>query len=98
MMYFSWDPQKNEQLKMERHVSFEEIVCYIERGQVLDILEHPNKKKYPRQSIFVIQVEDYVVLAPFVEEDNKIFLKTIIPSRKATTFYLKGDDKDVRND
>jgi uncharacterized DUF497 family protein len=98
MTYFSWDPQKNEQLKMERHISFEEIVYYIERGQVLDVLEHPNKKKYPRQSIFVIQVEDYVVLVPFVEEKDKIFLKTIIPSRKATKFYLKGDDKNVRND
>ena len=70
MKYFSWDPEKNEKLKAERNISFEEIVFYIERGQVLDILEHPNKKKYPTQFI----------------------LKTIIPSRKATKHYLRGDD------
>jgi len=75
-----------------RNISFEEIVFYIEKGQVLDILEHPNKKKYPNQFIFVIPVEDYVYLIPFVEGENEIILKTIIPSRKATKHYLRGDD------
>ena len=98
MAYFSWDPEKNEQLKTERHISFEDIVHYIDRGQVLDIVEHPNKKKYPHQSIFVIRIEDYVVLVPFVEEEDTVFLKTIIPSRKATKFYLKGDDRNVTNE
>jgi uncharacterized DUF497 family protein len=92
MKYFSWDIEKNEKLKAERNISFEEIVFYIGRGQVLDILEHPNKKKYPNQLIFVIQVEDYVYLVPFVEKENEIILKTIIPSRKATKHYLRGDD------
>jgi uncharacterized DUF497 family protein len=92
MKYFSWDSEKNEKLKAERNISFEEIVFYIERGQILDILEHPNKKKYPTQFIFVIQVEDYVYLVPFVEGENEIILKTIIPSRKATKHYLRGDD------
>jgi uncharacterized DUF497 family protein len=89
MKYFSWDPDKNEKLKAERHISFEEIIFYIEQGLVLDILEHPNKEKYPNQQIFVVRVEDYVYLVPFVEEENRIYLKTIIPSRKATKEYLK---------
>jgi uncharacterized DUF497 family protein len=92
MKYFSWDPEKNEKLKAERNISFEEIVFYIERGKVLDILEHPNKEKYPNQFIFVIPVEDYIYLVPFVEDENEIILKTIIPSRKATKYYLKGED------
>jgi uncharacterized DUF497 family protein len=92
MKYFSWDSEKNEKLKAERNISFEEIVFYIERGQVLDILEHPNKKKYPNQFIFVIQVGDYVYLVPFIEKENEIILKTIIPNRKAIKHYLRGDD------
>jgi len=92
MKYFSWDIEKNEKLKAERNIPFEEIVFYVERGQVLDVLEHPKKKKYPDQFIFVIPVEDYVYLVPFVEGENEIILKTIIPSRKATKHYLRGDD------
>ena len=92
MKYFVWSTEKNERLKARRQISFEEIVFYIEKGQVLDILEHPNKKKYPNQFIFVIPVEDYVYLVPFVEGENEIILKTIIPSRKATKHYLRGDD------
>ena len=98
MEYFSWDSEKNEKLKSERNISFEEIVYYIEKGQVLDILEHSNKKKYPNQFMFVISVEDYVYLVPFVERESEIFLKTIIPSRKATKHYLKGDDRSERDD
>jgi uncharacterized DUF497 family protein len=98
MKYFSWDSEKNEKLKSERNISFEEIVYYIEKGQVLDILEHSNKKKYPNQFMFVISVEDYVYLVPFVERENEIFLKTIIPSRKTTKQYLKGDDRSERDD
>lgn len=89
MKYFLWDPDKNEKLKEERHISFEEIIFYIEQGLVLDILEHPNKEKYPNQRIFVVRVEDYIYLVPFVEEEDRIYLKTIIPSRKATKEYLK---------
>ena len=92
MRYFSWDPDKNEWLKRERGVSFEEIVFYIEQGQLLDILEHPNQKKYPDQHMFVVRIEKYVYLAPFVEKGEEVFLKTIIPSRKATRDYLKGGD------
>lgn len=98
MKYFSWDIEKNEKLKQERNISFEEIVFYIERGQVIEILEHPNRKKYPNQFIFVIPIEDYVYLIPFVEKENDIILKTIIPSRKATKEYLRGVDENAKDD
>jgi uncharacterized DUF497 family protein len=91
MKYFSWNEEKNEFLLVERDISFEEIVLYIEKGFLLDILEHPNPEKYPGQKIFVVQVEEYIYLVPFVENEDEIFLKTIIPSRKATKKYLKGD-------
>lgn len=92
MRYFGWDPDKNEWLKRERGISFEAIVYYIQQGQLLDILEHPNPKRYPNQRIFLVQIEDYVYLVPFVERGEEAFLKTIIPSRKATREYLKGGD------
>ncbi|HMS01254.1 MAG TPA: BrnT family toxin [Anaerolineales bacterium] len=93
MKYFSWNAEKNETLKTERGLSFEEIVFYIDSGFLLDVLEHPNQDKYKGQKIFVVQMEEYVYLVPFVESDNEIFLKTIIPSRKATRKYLKGSDE-----
>lgn len=93
MKYFSWDQDKNELLKAERQVSFADIVLYIEMGFLLDILEHPNQEKYKGQRIFVVNIDDYVYLVPFVENDDEVFLKTIIPSRKATKKYLKGDIK-----
>jgi uncharacterized DUF497 family protein len=93
MKYFSWSEDKNELLKSERLVSFEDIVFYIEKGFLLDVLEHPNQERYKRQKIFVVQVDDYVYLVPFIENDHEVFLKTIIPSRKATKKYLKGSEK-----
>lgn len=98
MKYYNWDDKKNERLIRERNISFEEIVFYIERGYVLDILEHQNKKKYREQYIFVVRVEDYVYLVPFIEKEKEIFLKTIIPSRKATRIYLKGGRKNVQDE
>jgi len=93
MKYFSWNEEKNELLKDERQISFEDVVFYIEQGFLLDVLEHPNQKKYKGQMIFVIQIDDYAYLVPFVEDDDEVYLKTIIPSRKATKKYLKGDEK-----
>jgi hypothetical protein len=93
MKYFSWSEEKNEILKTERQVSFEDVVFYIEQGYLLDVLEHPNQEKYKGQKMFVVQIEDYVYLVPFIEDDHEIFLKTIIPSRKATKNYLKGSEK-----
>lgn len=75
-------------LKMERDVSFEEAYIAIESGGLLDILAHPNVKKYPGQKMFVVNINNYVYLVPFVEDEEKVFLKTIIPSRKATKKYL----------
>ncbi len=93
MKYFSWNEEKNELLKHERGISFEEVVFYIDLGFLLDVLEHPNQEKYKGQKVFVVQMEDYVYLVPFIESENEIFLKTIIPSRKATKKYLKGSEE-----
>ncbi len=90
MKYFEWDNDKNAKLKDERGISFEEVVFHMERGDILDILEHPNQGKYGGQRIMVIDVEGYAYLVPFLETDNSIVLKTIIPSRKATRRYLPG--------
>jgi uncharacterized DUF497 family protein len=86
--YFTWDEAKNEKLKTERGVGFEEIVFHVERGDLLDTLEHLNQEQYSGQRIFVVRRHDYVYLVPFVEDDTSVFLKTIIPSRKATKQYL----------
>jgi len=88
LKYFAWDDAKNEKLKAERGIGFEEIVYHIARGHLLDILEHPNRARYGGQRVFVVQREDYAYLVPFVEDDTLVFLKTIIPSRKATKRYL----------
>ena len=94
MKHFAWDEAKNEKLKAERGVGFEEIVFHIQRGDVLDILEHPNQERYGGQRIFVVRREEYVLLVPFVEDDKVVFLKTIIPSRQATKKYL-GKEPDI---
>lgn len=78
-----WSAEKNAQLQRTRGVSFEEVVYHVEHDRMLDIRRHPNVERYPHQPIFVIEIEDYVYLVPFVEDDEGIFLKTIIPSRKA---------------
>lgn len=94
MKVFRWSHQKNEQLKRGRHVSFEEIVVSIASGGLLDILQHTNPRKYPNQRIFVVRIGDYVYLVPFIETSEQVFLKTIIPSRRATKNYLRGDSTD----
>lgn len=88
MKYFSWNTDKNVQLQSERNISFEEVVFHIEKGSLLDILDHPNQDKYLGQRIFVVNINDYAYLVPFVETEKEVFLKTIIPSRKATKKYL----------
>ena len=90
MSTYSWDPEKNAWLIENRGLSFERIICLIDDGAVLDIVQLPNAEKYPKQRMFVINIENYVHLVPFVETVDDIFLKTIIPSRKATRQYL-GD-------
>ena len=88
MKYFNWSPEKNEWLKRERGISFEIVVSQIEAGNILDILEHPHQEWYSDQRIFVIEFEEYAYLVPFVEDEDEVFLKTIIPSPKATGKYL----------
>jgi len=93
MKYFAWNSEKNEQLISERGVSFEAVVFHIERGDLLDIVEHPNRERYRGQRMFVIDINDYAFLVPFVESEEEVFLKTIIPSREATKKYLQGKQK-----
>jgi hypothetical protein len=88
MKYFDWSEEKNVKLKRERNISFEIIVSQIELGSLIDIIGNPNQTKYNDQNLLVVEYEDYVYLVPFVEDDEKVFLKTIIPSRKATKKYL----------
>lgn len=88
MKYFDWNNEKNEKLKAEREVGFEDILIAIGDKKVLDIVEHKNQKKYSNQKIFIVDIDDYTYLVPFIEDEQKIFLKTIIPSRKATKKYI----------
>ena len=96
MKPFRWSPEKNELLKTERGVSFESMVVTIESGGLLDIMAHPNKSKYPLQRILVVAVDGYVYLVPFVEEEAYYFLKTIMPSRKATRDYLNQGESNAK--
>jgi len=84
---YNWNLDKNQLLIKERGISFERIVFEIGSGNELDVLEHPNQSKYPGQKILMVQIDDYVYAVPFVESETEIFLKTIIPSRKATRHY-----------
>jgi uncharacterized DUF497 family protein len=93
MDHYTWNKEKNEQLKIERGISFEQIVMHVERGNVLDIVDHPNSKKYPNQQLLVVEINNYAYLVPFVEDENSKFFKTIIPSRKATRYYLGGKNE-----
>lgn len=90
MAYFTWDPHKNEKLIRERGVSFEVILRSIELDKPLEVIDHPNPKKYPGQRMFVVKAMDYVFLVPFEEIGEEIKLITIIPSRKAYKKYFKG--------
>jgi hypothetical protein len=84
---FRCNQDKNAELKRDRRVSFEDGVLAMDSGGLLDVVEHPNRRRYPNQAVFVVAVAGYVHLVPFVEEPESIFLKTIIPSRKATREY-----------
>ena len=87
---FDWSNEKNEQLSEQRGISFESIVSAIEQGGLVDVLEHPNQTRYPGQMVYVVAVDEYIHLVPFVVQDTGTrFLKTIIPSRKATKEYRR---------
>ena len=91
MKYLNWDSKKNDQLKRERKISFEEIALIINSGDILDVLVKPG---YPNQSMYILNIEDYAVVVPFVESESEIFLKTIFPSRKYTKLYKLGDQNE----
>lgn len=95
MKPFRWPLDKNDLLKAVRGVSFEEITVAVEAGALIEIVPHPNPRKYPRQKVMVVEVAGYAYLVPFVEEDDHFFLKTIVPSRKGTRDFLaKESDTD----
>ncbi len=89
MKYFNWDIAKNKKLKEERNISFEDVLFSIKDGKILDLLEHPNKEKYKGQKLLIVEINDYAYLVPYIESEKELFLKTIIPSRKATKKYLR---------
>jgi uncharacterized DUF497 family protein len=93
MPYYQWNADKNEQLKTERGISFEQVVMHIEGGDLLDVYEHANQARYPGQQILIVRVGEYAWVVPFVETADGRFLKTIIPSRKATREYLGDSDE-----
>ncbi len=86
---YEYNPEKNIALKEEQGISFEEIIYYINNGHLLDTIQHPNKKKYAGQFFYVLDIEGYIYLVPFVRQGQKVFLKTIFPSRKHTKKYLE---------
>ncbi len=93
MKVFRWDNEKNEWLKKQRGVSFEQVVILLEREDVLEVVEHPNQDKYPGQRIAIVRINDYAYLVPYIQDGEEIFLKSIIPSspsRKATNKYVRG--------
>jgi len=92
--YFAWNAEKNEQLKAERGISFEEVVFHIENGDLLDEVDHPNQRRYLHQRMFVVKIGEYAFLVPFVQTGEETFLKTLIPNRKATRMYLGDSDEE----
>ncbi|MBM3423222.1 MAG: BrnT family toxin [Chlorobi bacterium] len=95
MNIFAWSNEKNRKLQRERDISFELVVTQIETGKILDILEHPDQERCPGQRLLVVDIDGYAFLVPFVERETEIFLKTVIPSRKATKHYLKEEKDDA---
>ncbi len=94
MKSINWNSEKNLVLKAERGICFDEVLVAISQGALLDVVEHPNKEKYPNQRIFIVRIRGYAFLVPFVETDEEIFLKTVIPSRSATKSYISKGKSD----
>lgn len=91
-----WDKEKNKRIKTERGISFEEVVRIIQKDEVLVTSSHPNKKRYPNQKVFIVNIKEYAYVVPYVEDEKKYFLKTVFPSRKMTKKYItKGKDEKI---
>lgn len=86
-MNFKYNSEKNKLLKDERGVCFEDVIAQLSTGNILDIIKHPNEEKYPNQKIYILLLQDYVHMVPYVKVDDEIFLKTIVPSRKMHKIY-----------
>ncbi len=91
MKYYDWNDEKNKTLRKLRGVSFEQVELAIESGDLVDRVKHPNPEKYPNQKVFLVRIENYIYSVPYVEDNEKIFLKTVIPNRKATKKHLGGE-------
>ncbi len=92
---FRWNAQRNAASQAERDIGFEQVVVAVEAGGLIDVVSHPNPAKYPNQRVMVVAWDGYAYLVPFVEEADHYFLKTVIPSRKATRDFLNNGDPDV---
>ena len=88
MLYFEWNQEKNELLKLDRELGFENVVAAFDSGKVLALYAHPNQRRYPGQQMLVVEINEYAYLVPFVRDGDKIFLKTIFPNREATEKYI----------
>ena len=97
MKPISWNPEKNELLKIQRGVSFEDVVLQIMTGDVLETIDRPNQKRHAGQQIHVVAIEEYVYLVPFVESEDEVFLKPIILSRKATKNMEAATNEQVKS-
>ena len=93
-MVFDWNEEKNKQLKLERNIGFERVVIAIEEGDILDILEHPNKNQYMNQFLIIVEINSYAYVIPSVIDNEYWFLKTIFPSRKFTKEYLQDKKEE----
>lgn len=86
-MKYEWNPEKNAALKQERNISFEEIIFHLSQGDLWKTADHPDQEKYPGQKLYFVLIDEYIYIVPHVISKEHIFLKTIIPSRKATKLY-----------
>jgi uncharacterized DUF497 family protein len=93
MKLINWDREKNEWLRKNRGICFEDILFYLDNNFLIDDVEHPNQNKYSGQRMMVLNIVDYIYLVPYVESEDEIFLKTIIPSRRATKNYLEKNNE-----
>lgn len=96
MKLINWNREKNEWLRENRDICFEDILFYIEKDLIIDDIVHPNQKKYFGQRMMVLNIQEYVHLVPYIETEDEIFLKTIIPSRKSTKNYLRKKNGQPR--
>lgn len=93
-MLFDWSPEKNEFLKKEKNLSFEEIALHLSEGKLWKVTKHPNPERYPNQKVFLVPVNDYIFFVPFIKDGEKFFFKTAFPHRQATKEYLLERNKN----